>query len=575
MTRAHDLSSAEAALLEGFEERADHVTEDVLRQGTVKGDYFDKVHESLMARGLVLVQGPRGCGKTHMMRYTWLLCRDSPKLPLAIYVTFNRYLRLEPLLRKRPDALTLFQAWTLCRILQAADELSSQHTGAAFDVAGYLDLNRDAINTLVSRLERGASISEKDDKIVQAVTIERVADTVEAMCDHYGRKRAVVLLDDAALTLTPEYLVEFFDIVRVMKRPKLSPKASVYPGTTEFGPRFHASHEGKTVVGWLSVDNPAYKEIMRGIATHRYPESGNIPDDVQVLLMYVAFGVPRAYLAMLREWQAGGFTTEQQGTNKIVQAHNEARRQEFMSLALKMPRFATLVKTGEMFFNKVVEAVRHANESLAEKSEKQIVFGLETAGLDVLLNRMINLLIEAGLLFEQTQVSHGGPDRTYRRLIPHFSSLVAVRAFSGKSRGGQARQIVEFLSRPLTKHPVRRKVDSVLDAESLSALRLDLPACQVCSTPRLSESQKFCHACGSKLVDDSTFTRCMDLSFDEVPHLTKWARQRLKDHDIRKIGDLMTLQDPGTELRKIYMVGAVRAERIVTAVESYVDEFLS
>lgn len=194
----------------------------------------------------------------------------------------------------------------------------------------------------------------------------------------------------------------------------------------------------------------------------------------------------------------------------------------------------------------------------------------------VFLAQTIRLTRDAGrILFEQSQVSHGGPDRTYRRLIPHFSSLVAVRAFSGKSRGGQARQIVEFLNRPLTKHPVRRKIDSVLDADSLSALRLDLPACQACSTPRLSENQKFCHACGSKLVDDSTFTRCMELSFDQVPHLTRWARQRLKDHDIRKIGDLMTLQDPGTELRKIYMVGAVRAERIVTAVESYVDEFLS
>lgn len=63
-------SESQDELLEGFEERADHINEEVLRNGTVIGDYFDRVHDALVARGLVLVQGPRGCGKTHMMRYS-------------------------------------------------------------------------------------------------------------------------------------------------------------------------------------------------------------------------------------------------------------------------------------------------------------------------------------------------------------------------------------------------------------------------------------------------------------------------------------------------------------------------
>lgn len=571
-----DGTAPEDSLLEGFEERADHVTEEVLRTGTVTGDYFDKVHDALVARGLVLVQGPRGCGKTHMMRYTWLLCRDDKTLPLAIYVSFNRYLRLEPLLRNRPDALTIFQAWTLARILQAADDLSIVvEKKKRFRILEIFDLDRASIDKLIGRLERALPISDRDEAVIKLLTIESVASAIESMTDFYGRKRAVMLLDDAALTLTPEYLIEFFDIVRVLKRPRLSPKASVYPGTTEFGPRFHAIHEGKTVTAWLPVDHPTYKQIMSGIAERRFPESKTIPNDVNDYLKYASFGVPRAYLSMLREWHAGDFRTNQQALNAIVQAHNDARRKEFLSLGLKMPRLATILKTGEAFFSRSVEILRDANEGLADKSDKQIILGLESSSLEPLSDRMINLLIEAGLMFEKTEVSHGGPDRTYRRLTPHLAALIAVRAFSSKSRGTSPKSIVDFIERPPAKHPVRRRIDTVLPYEELNKLKLDLPPCPVCLTARMTEAQRFCHACGSKLVDDSTYSRLMKLSFDEVPRLTDWAKHKLVEHNIRVIGDLLSLQDPGTELRKIYMVGKTRAERIVTAVESYVDEFVS
>lgn len=563
---------------DGFEERADHVTEEVLRNDTVVGDYYDRVHEALVGRGLVLIQGPRGCGKTHMMRYTWLLCREDKCLPLAVYVSFNRYLRLEPLLKNRTDALTVFQAWTLARIVQAADALADGLDGKRFDILKFFGLDRTTVDTLISRLERVLPISGMDEDVIRLLTIDAVADALEAMAKFYGRKRVVLLLDDAALTLTPEYMIEFFDIVRVLKRPRLSPKASIYPGTTEFGPRFHADHEGQTVTAWLHVEHPSYRQIMQGIALRRFPEAAAIPEDVDDYLKYAAFGVPRAYLSMLREWTTGDHKTSQQGLNIIVQSHNEARKKEFLSLGLKIPRLATVLSTGDLFFTRIVEVLRDANEALADREgrpEKQLTIGIDTSSLVPLSDRMINLLIEAGLLFEHPQVSHGGPDRTYRRLTPHLAALIAVRAFSSKSRGTSPKAVVDFIGRAASKHPIRRKLDTVLAHDKLDSLKLDLPPCQVCNTARMAESQRFCHNCGSKLVDESTYTRLMRLSFDEVPHLTEWARSRLVANNIRVIGDLLSLQDPGTELRKIYMVGRTRAERIVTAVQSYVDEFVS
>jgi hypothetical protein len=563
-------------LLEGFEERADHVTVADLRKSTVIGDYFENIHKSLIGRGLVLLQGPRGCGKTHMMRYAWLTCIENEKknLPLAIYVSFNRYLRLEPLLRERADALAVFQVWVLGRIIQAAHE-SSEAMGANYDVFSKFLFKSFELDEVISKLEKGLDLSEQETINFSALTIENTAAVIQDFAKFSNRSRSLILLDDAALTLTPEYLIEFFDIVRVLKRPDISLKASIYPGTTEFGPRFHATHEGKIETVWLSTDRSDYLEIMRNIAAKRYPDSSSINENVRNLLAFCAFGIPRSYLAMLREFLSGQYSTEQQAVNKIVQEHADSRLQEFRSLALKVPRLSILIDTGEEFYSRVVDVIKSANDELVSKDEKQTLVGIETDGITHLSGRMINLLTEVGLLFEHSQVSHGGPDRKYRRFTPHFSSLVSMRAFAGKSRGSSARLILDFLNRPLAKHPVRRQLTTLISNDKMLAMALNLPPCGRCETPRINEAQKFCHNCGARLVEDSIFTRCMKLPISNVITLTAWARKKLFDHGIKNIGDLISLQDPGTELRKINMVGSIRAEKIFKAVDGFVDEFLS
>jgi len=560
----------------GFEERADQIDESVLRDGTVKNDHFDRIEEALVARGLVLLQGPRGCGKTHLMRYTALRCREDDTRPLAIYVSFNRYLRLEPLLHRNADAIVAFQAWVLANILVEADKLASiLDKSDRLDVPGLLGLERETLDRLVDHLERQIDRTEEDDAAVRALSVQGVRSAIVAMCDHYRRSRAVVLLDDAALTLTPEFLVEFFEVVRVLKHNRISPKASVYPGSTEYGPRFHASHEGRTVSAWLPVESERYVDTMRSIALKRYPDVSKVPPDVDELLIYAAFGIPRAYLTMLREYNNERQLNPQQAVNAIIQDRNKLLLTEYRSLAMKVPRLKTLVTTGEVFFSQAVEAIRVANEEML-REEKQLVLGLETGGLTPIVNRMLNLLIEAGLLFEyKTEVSHGGTERVYRRFTPHLVALLAVRAFSGKSRGGSPKQIVEVLKRPSTKHPVRRKIDTLLEPSVVAGLRFDLPPCQRCDQPRISESQLFCANCGTRLVSQSTFENCMKAPLDVVPNLTPWLIAKVSTAEIHTVGDVVAMQDPGTELRKIQRVGEKRAERVASAITAYVDEYLS
>lgn len=552
-----------------LEERADYVTEDVLREGTALGDFFDDVHKALVSKGLLLIVGPRGCGKTHMMRYTWLECCDQARLPFAVYASFNRYLRLEPLLGQRPDAIALFQTWVLGRILLAGDEASVRISGNAdTQMTADLGLDRRRFEALVAKLERGAKLTEGEEEAARNISVEGVLRVISRTATRLGRRRTVLLLDDAALTLTPEYLVAFFDIVRLLRRVDIAPKASVYPGTTEYGPRFHATHEGRILPVWLSIEHERYSEIMQAIAIRRYPEGSSLPSPVREVFKYACFGIPRAYLTMLRDYALGGSTTHQQGANRVIELHSKARLEEYNSLMLKVPRLTSIVRLGNDFLAACISALKESNSQSSRQNEKQILIGLPEH-IEPLPARMLNLLIEAGLLYELPSVSHG-TERIYRRFIPHLANIIASRVFSGSPA-----QIVEQLERRQAKHPVRRSISRLLPGIEPQSWHLDLPNCQVCGASRISEAQKFCANCGQKLLDVSTFTRCMSINIGTVPNLTGYQIEQMRGRRIETIGDLLAIQDPGTELRRIPYIGPTRADRIISALEAYVDEFLS
>ncbi|MGC6329452.1 ORC-CDC6 family AAA ATPase [Rhizorhabdus sp. FW153] len=559
---------------DGFEERADQLTDEQIRTDTIVQDHFDEVNRALLRKGLTLIVGPRGCGKTHMMRFAAVSCRQKSSAPFAIYVSFNRYLRLEPLLSSRSDAIPLFHAWVLALIaLGCSDALSALSGKFANKLWITFPVSKDEVGKFVERVERGTPASSLDQTVIAALSIQTVKDMIRDAAELADRTRSIVLLDDAALTLTPEYLVEFFDIVRVLKANDISPKASVYPGTTEYGPRFHADHEGQSVPVWLSITEPRYLDVMRDIAQRRLVGSEAVSEIVSQSLMYAAFGVPRAYLTMMRAWMdRADKNSDQAILNQLIRGHRDARLSEFKSMALKLPKLGTMVETGAAFFASLVEALKEANAD-SSTDGVQLQVGINADGFDPMTNRMLNLLIEAGLVREDAEVSHG-PDRRLRRVSPHVGALIAERAIF-RGRGGGARPIVETLGGKKSKHPVRRALSRLIDPARLNSLHYDLPPCQHCQTPRLNDTQRFCHACGKKLLDGSTFTRCMGLPISEIPNLSRFTRDSLRELKIETIGSIVTMQDPGSELRKARGVGPYRSSRVLERINEFVDEFLS
>jgi hypothetical protein len=560
-----------------YEERADHLELETIKSNTVLSEESDRWLQSLTGTGAKLLVGPRGCGKTHLMRFAFTECVKDPSAAFAVYTNLNRYYHLEPALRKRPDAMTMFYVWVLANIAVGLDDALRAYGGANFEPEAITGMPIAKIRELIGAYEQLRTPSAEQDALAARLTIDHVKGLLLKAAESFHRRRVVLFLDDAALTLTPEFLSNFFDIFRALKGSKIAPKASVYPGSTEYGPNFHATHEAESIFVWKSVIDSDYLTFMETIGNTRFPDMNAIPAEVRGLLAYAAFGVPRAFMTLVRLYKKHRDTSSnaQVAFNKTIDDFVGEKRVEYMTLRDKKPQFASIVAAGREALDGMLGAVTAANQELAEGTTRQLTIGIDNSTIEhrPYVDRMLRLLEEAGMIYKRGNVSHG--QKEYLRLVPHVGALIQDRAFARK-RGFSAAFALEMLQRQDEKQPVRRVMTALLGAQKLDDLGLDLPNCKSCNAKR-AEGAKFCSECGTRLTDESTYDRLLLTKLSQVPGLTQWQRDKLSNTPgiPRTVGEFLALQDPGTLLRTIRHVGRRRAETIIDAVVSFLDEYLS
>ncbi len=593
-----DLELEEAS--DQFEERADQLELSTLLANTVLAAEQEGWLKALTATGARLLVGPRGCGKTHLMRYAYSSCLSNPGHPFGIYVSFNRYFQLEPALRRNPGALKSFYVWVIANILAALqtaiqdliqhEQLPPEVTQAASDERGSGDeeltslaerlteIDGESLRAIIGTLEQSKNLSQELDQIASTLTIDRTKLLLDRVCQYFGRRRTVMFLDDAALVLTQEYMAEFFSMFRAFKSSRISPKASVYPGTTEYGDTFSPTHEAESVNVWKSVDDANYLAFMKGIVKARSSQIDNVPEEILDLLAYAAFGVPRSYMVLVRNYsveirrQAG--SQVQAVFNRVVDAFRNARFDDYQAMAKRLPQLNTIATVGLKLIQNIADNVAKECKNSLDGDTRTIMIGIqENNDLNSpYIRRMLALLAEMGLLYSRVSVSHG--DREYARYYPHLALLMKERAFS--RRGGfSAKSALDVLRRPDEKHPVRRSISTLLSAQQLVGLKLDLPNCSSCNKPR-DEEAKYCKYCGARLAVASAFEKCMSMPLWEVPGLTLWQKSKIRTaQDVPKtIGEFRVISDRQVPLRTIKHMGKIRARSVINAVEAYITDFL-
>ncbi|MCE9954547.1 hypothetical protein LZ618_21075, partial [Aeromonas allosaccharophila] len=333
-----------------YEERADYLSEEELTDWTANSEHFVRVQKKLIQVGAKLITGPRGTGKTHQMRCAFNYCLGNKSFPLPIYVTFNHYLRLESYLHNKSNALDIFHAWVLCKISYAV----MQEYQVEFDAEC---LNTTKINEFLKDVERNR-YGERYSEIITTINISLTQDIIYRAIDKTGRKRSILLLDDAALTLTHDYMVEFFDIFRSIKSIKISPKASVYPGTTQYGPRFHIGQDAEQVSIWMNVQDRDYTTFMQSIIDSRFSNRIDIDEDINKLLMFASFGIPRSYISLIRTYIESEKNTTQQKINYVIQEKCENIITEYNSISEKIKQYGSFIKIGNDFLEKIITQIK-------------------------------------------------------------------------------------------------------------------------------------------------------------------------------------------------------------------------
>jgi hypothetical protein len=558
-----------------IEYRADHLELDELARITTETEFYNNVVKKLMARGSKVIVGPRGVGKTHHMRIAYKKCLHDKSKPLPVYVSFSKYLRLEPLKTTSSIAIQFFHCWILCKIL-----LSIQDTIKELGFLDSIDLgDGDEITWKKIKLfcEQIEKQQQKDwhDSLLENISVSFVSELIEEVIFFAKRKHSIILCDDAALVLTQDYMIEFFDVFRSLKSTKISPKASVYPNT-EFGPRFHLGHDAESVHCWPSILDDSYEDLFEGIYEKRFKI--DLKDGVKKCFMYASFGVPRAFINLVNNFHRVESSSEQKKVNIVIEEQADLIRDEYLSQGSKQPQFKNYVQAGDKILDKIIKEVSYENKKTLEHQKKQIIFGLKQSSkkdnIQKNIEIVLRLLEETGLLQKLAPVKHG-QDRVYDRYIPHFNLLLASGAFQ-KGRGSYISSFSDHISYPNEKHPMRKASLSEFDEENLlNEVTLDLPNCSSCGRPRSNENQKFCMFCGSELINKSTFETLMSNPIDSLP-ITNWLKTRVKEEtSIDTIGDIVRSSNPSQELRKASGIGEKRASKVISYAESWMNEYLS
>lgn len=552
-----------------FEERADFIEINDLINWTVDTPFYQNIQKKIIERGAKLIVGPRGTGKTHQFRHAYYTCRRDNNKPLPLYISFGKYYHLEPLLFKSANALTIFHTWILAKICLEINEVSEFLNIDIDHSLSVKNIDLSDINDFIENAERNL-INSKNDELISKISIQFVTNLIEEILIKSNRKRCILLLDDAALTLTPDYMIEFFDVFRSLKTQNISPKASVYPGTTQYGPRFHIGQDAEEVLAWLNVEDENYSYFMSEILNKRLNKI-DVNHDVVELFKYASFGIPRAFITLLRSFlQATGKTT-QQNFNKVIENQKTLLEKEYLSLALKIPQYKSIIKTGYEFYEKIINEVEEANKT--NPSEKKIHIGILQDDLIFKSSRMIKFLIEAGLLYQIQSISDG-PERIFDRYIPHYLFLINAKVFT-HTKGFNPKFMVESISKKTDKRPIRKQLNTILDKGKIENLKLNLPPCNKCGTERLSEDQKFCHQCGNPLIGQSTFEATLKTKIKDLP-LPKWQIDViLRDTSLKTIEDIYSSQNLAKDLKNAKGIGKVRTTNIDKMVKELIQEFLT
>lgn len=560
-------SSSESTeeLMSVFEERAENLSWDELKNWTALTPHDEGNLEKLSGPGAKLLIGPRGSGKSTLMRSAYFRLFSGDVLP--VYVNYARSLALEPLFHSQANALQIFRQWLLCKIVVGA-EVAMRELGrnAPSDLLEYAKYS----TGLIRKLESGQEVRELERFLSPSELVEMLERWAQAI----ERKRVVLFLDDAAHAFSPEQQREFFEVFRDLRSRRVSGKAAVYPGITSYSPFFHVGHEAELLEAWYRPDEADYLATMHQIVERRLPATMRARlagrEELIDLIALASFGLPRGFLNMLSQLLGVDEDPNAKPTRsraeRAIRDHAESVRGVFGALVSKLPRFKKFVEIGKELEGAIVGVLRSFN-ARQEGARRASVIGIEEP-LEPQLERTLKMLEYAGVVRRVDSVSRGIKG-VFVRYSVHYAILISENAMAlGKSY--QLASLISALTARDSHAFARGKGSTLLGKNFEARCTLDLPPCTQCGATRVAEEQRFCMRCGSELANASVYDELLQASLSLLPITAAKVSGILEHTSLRTVQDLL-MDDELQTLRQVPYIGPVWSARI----RNYAEEFVS
>lgn len=556
-----------------FIEQAEYIDTDSFAELTIEHPEEESILRKLMGGGAKLLIGPRGCGKSTLMlkAYHKMLNSDSRQV-LPVYVNFKLALKVEPLYSRGANAPFWFKGWLTLKIIEAMWDALNEF--ADFELPLSFP-KKDSVNKLLFKIESGTT----DGSEIDQFSIQFLQSTIDEIIELNSFSRCVLLIDDAAHAFSEKQQEDFFDFFRAVKSKSISPKAAVYPGITSHSPSFQVGHDAEQIDVWVKPAGEEYENFMLALANKRFQGTQislaeQNSDDIS-FLAYCAFGIPRAFLGMLRTiynspdayFNSDGSLSKSKVLS-LARSGKEMSHRVYSSLEAKLPSLKSYVENGELIYRVLLDNIKEFNTG-KERAEQTMQFGIRTP-LDPNLEKVISFYQYAGLMMPVGEFSRG-ENGFFMVYEMHIGDLVTDNAIVGR-RTKSVSFFLEVLR--ARKHQIwpRTYSTKILEIAKLSSsdFKISLPQCQSCGTERPSPEARFCPNCGARLKSSSAYEHLADQDISVLDISVAMKNRIIESSQIRKVRDIL-IDSSREQLMAIKYIKKARAVKIVSAAEEYVS----
>lgn len=556
-----------------FIEQAEYIDPQKFDELTIEHPEEESILRKLMGGGAKLLIGPRGCGKTTLMLKAFhQMLKSEVGQALPVYVNFKLALKVEPLYSKGANAPFWFKGWLALKVLEAlrvtCERLADVEISDSFP-------KKEFIEKSLVKIEAGTTeILEIDN-----LSLNFLQQVIHDVLERNGIGRCVLLIDDAAHAFLGKQQEDFFDFFRAVKSKSISPKAAVYPGVTSHSPSFQVGHDAEQIDVWVKPSGENYEQFMLDLARKRFEGTqvkliDDNKDDI-AFLAYCSFGIPRAFLGMLRViynspdsyFNSDGSLSKSKMLT-LSRSGKEMSHGVYDSLEAKVPSLKSYVENGGVIYRALLDSIKEFNFG-KDRAEQTMQFGIRSP-LDPNLEKVISFYQYAGLAMFIGEFSRG-ENGVFAVYELHIGDLVTDNAIVGR-RTKSTSLFLEVLR--AKKHSLwpRTYSNKILEITKLTSadFKISLPQCQVCGKERVTPEAHFCSFCGSRLKSSSTYEYLADQDISVLDISSAMKDRIRKNSQIRKVRDIL-IDSSREQLLAIKYIKKARAVKIVSAAEEYVS----